>query len=128
MIAQRKDPRLAAATLSTQSAAEATMSLAPASDAKPVVGAPIPLTAQPQMTEITDSMGTVHRVGRLGIGRSGVEFRPDPAVALKFGYWYALFLAVPAAGFLVPKRTFTPTTTSTPSSDCSRKAAGIAVV
>src|SRR5258708_37427906 len=45
-------------------------------------GRDISLDVTPQMTERTDRFGNVHRVGLLGIGRSGVEYvRHDPARA-----------------------------------------------
>jgi regulator of sigma E protease len=46
-------------------------------------GRDIVLEVTPQMTEQTDRFGNVHRVGLLGIGRSGLEYvRYDPATAL----------------------------------------------
>jgi regulator of sigma E protease len=49
-------------------------------------GREVTVTATPQVTEVTDSLGTTHRIGRLGIGRSGVEYRRhDPLSAV----WYA---------------------------------------
>ena len=45
-------------------------------------GREVSLDVTPQMTERTDRFGNVHRVGLLGIGRSGVEYvRHDPASA-----------------------------------------------
>jgi len=45
-------------------------------------GQDITLDVTPQMTERTDRFGNVHRIGLLGIGRSGVEYvRHDPASA-----------------------------------------------
>ncbi len=45
-------------------------------------GRDITLDVTPQMTERTDRFGNVHRIGLLGIGRSGVEYvRHDPASA-----------------------------------------------
>ena len=46
-------------------------------------GRDVTLDVTPQMTEMTDRFGNVHRVGLLGIGRSGVDYvRHDPATAL----------------------------------------------
>jgi regulator of sigma E protease len=46
-------------------------------------GRDISLDVTPQMTERTDRFGNVHRVGLLGIGRSGVEYvRHDPLSAV----------------------------------------------
>ena len=46
-------------------------------------GRDVALDVTPQMTEMTDRFGNVHRVGMLGIGRSGVDYvRHDPATAL----------------------------------------------
>jgi regulator of sigma E protease len=46
-------------------------------------GRDVALDVTPQMTEMTDRFGNVHRVGLLGIGRSGVDYvRHDPATAL----------------------------------------------
>jgi regulator of sigma E protease len=46
-------------------------------------GRDVALDVTPQMTEMTDRFGNVHRVGVLGIGRSGVDYvRHDPATAL----------------------------------------------
>jgi regulator of sigma E protease len=46
-------------------------------------GRDVALDVTPQMTEITDRFGNVHRVGLLGIGRSGVDYvRHDPLTAL----------------------------------------------
>jgi regulator of sigma E protease len=46
-------------------------------------GRDVALAVTPQMTEMTDRFGNVHRVGLLGIGRSGVDYvRHDPATAL----------------------------------------------
>ena len=46
-------------------------------------GRDVALDVTPQMTEITDRFGNVHRVGLLGIGRSGVDYvRHDPFTAL----------------------------------------------
>jgi regulator of sigma E protease len=46
-------------------------------------GRDVSLDVTPQMTERTDRFGNVHRVGLLGIGRSGVEYvRHNPAVAV----------------------------------------------
>ncbi len=46
-------------------------------------GRAVALDVTPQMTEITDRFGNVHRVGMLGIGRSGVDYvQHDPATAL----------------------------------------------
>jgi regulator of sigma E protease len=45
-------------------------------------GREVTLDVTPQMTERTDRFGNVHRVGLLGIGRSGIEYvRHDPANA-----------------------------------------------
>jgi regulator of sigma E protease len=46
-------------------------------------GREVTLEVTPQMTERTDRFGNVHRIGLLGIGRSGVEYvRRDPATAV----------------------------------------------
>jgi regulator of sigma E protease len=46
-------------------------------------GRDVSLDVTPQMTERTDRFGNVHRVGLLGIGRSGVEYvRHNPATAV----------------------------------------------
>jgi regulator of sigma E protease len=46
-------------------------------------GSDVTLSVTPQMTERTDRFGNVHRVGMLGIGRSGVDYvRRDPASAV----------------------------------------------
>jgi regulator of sigma E protease len=46
-------------------------------------GREVALDVTPQMTERTDRFGNVHRIGLLGIGRSGVEYvRRDPATAV----------------------------------------------
>ncbi len=46
-------------------------------------GRAVALDVTPQMTEMTDRFGNVHRVGMLGIGRSGVDYvQHDPATAL----------------------------------------------
>lgn len=46
-------------------------------------GGEVSLDVTPQMTERTDRFGNVHRVGLLGIGRSGVEYvRRDPVTAV----------------------------------------------
>jgi regulator of sigma E protease len=46
-------------------------------------GREVSLDVTPQMTERTDRFGNVHRIGLLGIGRSGVEYvRRDPASAV----------------------------------------------
>ncbi len=43
----------------------------------------VELTVTPQQQQITDRFGNVHRVGLLGIGRSGVDYvRRDPASAV----------------------------------------------
>jgi regulator of sigma E protease len=46
-------------------------------------GRDVGLEVTPQMTERTDRFGNVHRIGLLGIGRSGVEYvRHDPATSV----------------------------------------------
>jgi regulator of sigma E protease len=46
-------------------------------------GSDVTLSVTPQMTERTDRFGNVHRIGMLGIGRSGVDYvRRDPATAV----------------------------------------------
>jgi regulator of sigma E protease len=46
-------------------------------------GSDVALSVTPQMTERTDRFGNVHRIGMLGIGRSGVDYvRRDPATAV----------------------------------------------
>jgi regulator of sigma E protease len=46
-------------------------------------GGDVTLHVTPQMTERTDRFGNVHRVGLLGIGRSGIDYvRRDPATAV----------------------------------------------
>jgi regulator of sigma E protease len=46
-------------------------------------GTDVPLSVTPQMTEVTDHFGNVHRVGLLGISRAGVDYvRRDPATAV----------------------------------------------
>jgi regulator of sigma E protease len=46
-------------------------------------GRDVSLDVTPQMTERTDRFGNVHRIGLLGIGRSGVEYvRHNPATAV----------------------------------------------
>jgi regulator of sigma E protease len=46
-------------------------------------GREVTLEVTPQMTERTDRFGNVHRIGLLGIGRSGVEYVwRDPATAV----------------------------------------------
>jgi regulator of sigma E protease len=46
-------------------------------------GRDVSLNVTPQMTERTDRFGNVHRIGLLGIGRSGVEYvRHDPVTAV----------------------------------------------
>jgi len=46
-------------------------------------GRDVSLDVTPQMTERTDRFGNVHRIGLLGIGRSGVEYvRHNPAVSV----------------------------------------------
>jgi len=46
-------------------------------------GGRISVTATPQVTELTDRMGSNHRIGLLGIGRSGIEYRTyDPLTAI----------------------------------------------
>jgi regulator of sigma E protease len=45
----------------------------------------LPLKVTPQLTEITDNFGNKHRIGLLGIGRSGVEYvKRDPVSALGY--------------------------------------------
>jgi len=46
-------------------------------------GKRLPITATPQVTTITDRMGNSHKIGLLGIGRAGMEYRRhDPLTAL----------------------------------------------
>jgi regulator of sigma E protease len=49
-------------------------------------GSEVPLKVTPELQTITDNFGNKHRIGLLGIGRSGVEYvRRDPLSAV----WYA---------------------------------------
>jgi regulator of sigma E protease len=42
-------------------------------------GQPVTITVTPEMSELTDRFGTVHRIGLIGVARAGVEFRKvDP--------------------------------------------------
>jgi regulator of sigma E protease len=46
-------------------------------------GKRLPITVTPQVTEVTDRMGNSHKIGLLGIGRAGMEYRRhDPLTAL----------------------------------------------
>jgi regulator of sigma E protease len=46
-------------------------------------GQSLDLTVTPKQTEITDRFGTVHRIGLIGVSRSGVEFeRSNPLLAV----------------------------------------------
>ena len=46
-------------------------------------GREVALSVTPQITEVTDRFGNTHRIGLLGVGRSGIEYRRlDPLSAL----------------------------------------------
>ncbi|MFO1068269.1 MAG: RIP metalloprotease RseP [Geminicoccaceae bacterium] len=46
-------------------------------------GQPVEVTLTPALVEVTDRFGNVHRIGRIGVSRAGVEYRSvNPAAAV----------------------------------------------